>query len=538
MQAPDMQEHIAYRYLAAGASIIPLQRRAKNPHFGLLPDKTWTQFQQRRANAQEVAGWIEHGAENWGLICGLVSDRIYCGDVDDMTMARWVLDDPTRPVFRGACIVRSGSGKAHIWFRSKTKVLSGVWYLTNRSNHAGDIRGDGRGNAGPSYMVVPPSLHPDTGKEYKEVTGDFNHLPDVEDGQAFLRAIGDAYLSENPTEGGKWMQSNDKAILVLDDIEKKDTLESIRALNLKKKILDTLMIPGSNFPGSRNWTDAPSDSEIYFGVICELIRKGVDAQHAERIFACAPLGGVIYRNKDRPNHGYGWLKYTYDQARIEVDRGLQAARSASGGNFKVEHVTRKDLGPRESLYTLEIHIPNPTDPNAPVRVEHVVVTELDLFDDRAFAKSVATQIHWIPTFMPSQRGHSFVGFGQAVMDMTEEVTRGPRASTEAGQAAEVVLKMIRYMTDRAMPASSGDVSTVGWLSGGTYYLRFGEVITRLRGHNHNFKGIVVLQALDMLGVHNTEQYRYPADNSWEQVVRLVPHQQQGHLWVVPPEPSA
>jgi len=537
-----MQEHIAFRYLAAGVSIIPLLRRDKRPFTSILPNDSWATYQQRRASAQEVAGWIEHGAENWGAVCGLVSDRSYCGDVDDIDMSHWVLDHANDPRLRGACVVRSGSGKAHVWFRSKTKILSGVWYLTNRAqNHAGDIRGDGRGNNGPSYMVVPPSLHPDTGDAYRVVAGSFDRLPDVEDGQAFLRAIGDAYLADVPTAGGKYVQSNDKDILTLSDAEKADVLGSIRSLGLKKKIVDTLLVPGNQFPGSRNWSDAPSTSEIDYAVVCELLRKGHDFAFIERIFACAELGADTYRNKTRSNHGYGYLKYTFDKARSKVEDEKRASRVASGSNFTVTHVTRTDLGPGESIYHIEISVPNPVDPNAPVAVKHIDMRDVDLLDERAFARVTFTQVHWVPTFLPSQRGHNFAGFTTAVSDMVEDIVRAPREATEAGFVASVLLAILKPMASRTPPNTAGEVSMIGWKTGDEYYLRFAEVLRRLKGQIHPLKGQTVVQAINMLGSAGTEWYSY-ADGSGEQVLRLVVTPQRSHLQVVQrpalPPPSA
>lgn len=535
-----MQEHIAYRYLAAGVSIIPLLRRDKRPFTSILPNDSWATYQQRRASAQEVAGWIQHGAENWGLVCGLISGRIYCGDVDNMDMSHWVLDDPSREVFRGACIVRSGSGKAHIWFRSKTKVLSGVWYLTNRAqNHAGDIRGDGRGNAGPSYMVVPPSLHPDTGMEYRRVVGDFDSLPDVADGDAFLRAIGDAYLADVPTAGGKYVQSNDRDILVLSDTEKADVLGGIRSLGLKKKIVDTLLVPGNQFPGSRHWPDKPSHSEIDQAVVLELARKGLDFPAVERIFACALLGADTYRNKNRSNHGYGYLKYGFDKARVQVEREKAGARTASGANFKVEHVTVTELGPNQSIYHIELSIPDPVDPNAPAEIKYVDMRDADIFDERIFSKAVGLQLRWLPQFTNAQRGHNFADFTSSLMKMVEDVVMAPRESTEAGYVASVLMRMLKSVKEQPMPATPGDVGGLGWRIDNEYYFRFLDISTRLRGQVSTLKGDTVLQAMHMLGSMSQVWHTYP-NGQREQFTRLTVTPQRGPVQALPalPPPSA
>jgi hypothetical protein len=533
---PDGQEHIAFRYLVLGANIIPLQTRDKRPFLSVLQDGVWSPFQKRRVTREEVQLWIERGTHNWGLICGEISGGMYCGDVDNMDFARWVLDHARDPILRGACIVESGSGKAHIWFRCPNRLHSGVWYLTNRAAHAGDIRGDGRNGAGPSYMVVPPSIHPDTGREYQVRAGSFESLPTVPNGEAFLKAIGDAYLSEAPVPGAIPPRANDRSILVLSDEEKADTYNKVRALNLKTRIKDTLLVAGNQAPGTRHWQSTPSQSEVDYAVICELVRKEQDFDAIERIFACCEIGGSTYRDKSRANHGYGYLKLTFDRARDSVEQARQAARVASGANFKVLRAARYIIGPDEVQYTLDVEVTSNT---GTTRTLSVAVPATDLLTEQTFIRKCFLQVHWTPKFLPGQRGHNFSDFSDAVSSMVEEETHAPLEASDVGYAASVLLTMLKPMLDRPMPASPAEVSALGWRTGGTYYLRFGAIVQRLKAQIHPFKPAVALQAVAQVGDFNVLTHHFPSGDV-EPLGVLVPRSARPRLLALPalPAPSA
>ena len=198
MQAPDAREHIAVRYQRQKFSVIPLEVHGKRPHEGLLPGRQWAPYQATPAERAVVTTWTAMTPEpNWGLVCGQVSGGLYCGDCDDFGYAQWVLAHARDPLLRGACVVKSGSGKAHIWFLSPTRLESHVW-KPRTGTKVGDVRGDGRPGALGSYMVVPPSIHPDTGQPYEVVAGSFDALPMIDNGDAFLAEILAAYRQEVP----------------------------------------------------------------------------------------------------------------------------------------------------------------------------------------------------------------------------------------------------------------------------------------------------------------------------------------------------
>ena len=520
MQAPDSREPIPLRYLRVRASVIPLAPHDKQPYFELLEGGTWAPYQQRRASDGEVLGWLAHGHDhNWGVVCGQVSDGLYCGDVDDLDFAQWVLDHARDPLLRGACVVESGSGKAHIWFRSPNKLLSARWKLP-RGKTVGDIRGDGNGNAGPSYMVVPPSIHPDTGDKYRFVAHSFSDLPSIENGEAFLADVLRAYLNNDPFVEPPQVASNSKEVLQLDDDEKTSVLNKIRALNLKGKFRDALLVAGNQDPGTRHWQSASSRSEIDFAVVCELLRRGLDFDQIERIFAASYIGANGYRDAGRANHGYGYLKLTYDNALREINAQQQASQAAIGQNFEVKEVIRERFDWQTSYFLLTADCQN-----ADGSVRHGVQVRIpddDLMEMKRFQKAFFKRTQFMPEFRANQLGNRFGStFGQAVANMAKEVVQAPEAATRLGPAVGRLRDLMRRLP-KEEPRDRGDMRELGWQVNGVFYLNANEVTYELRRDDRALGNDDTLPALDMLGTYYRITRQWP-DGATTEILVLTPY---------------
>jgi len=518
MHAPDTPP-VPLVYLSIGASVIPLAPRDKKPYLEILDGGTWAPFQSGRPSERVVLAWLDRGHDhNWGVVCGQVSDGLYCGDSDDRGFAEWILAHARDPLLRGACVVRSGSGKAHIWFRSDNKLLSGAWRIRG-SQKMGDIRGDGNGAAGPSYMVVPPSIHPDTGQPYQFVAGSMRRLPTIANGEEFLADILRAYLNEHPGQGPVAVASNSKEILTLDDDERLRTLGEITALGLKRKIYDTLMVPGNQAPGTRHWRDMPPDSrsEIDYAVACELIRKKLSFEQIERIFAVSLVGGNCYRDKQRSNHGYGYLEYTYRKARAAVDAEAQASQRAAGTNFLVTNVVRERFDEDISIYHLTVEC---------TKANGNVITAQVKLDDRSLQKrevvelAFGTQIQFVPEFRANQQARQFFGtFGQAVMDMAEanEVRQAADAYTRLGPLAGRVRDFLRRLP-KSEPADQGYLDRLGWQADGLFYIVGIELMRMLRNEDRTFKNEDGPKLMGLLGTHHRMTHRWPDGQTTEILV--------------------
>ncbi len=139
----------ALSYARRGWPVFPCAPRAKRPltEHGCKDATT--------DEAQIVAWWRETPDANVAMATGLVSDT-YIVDVDDggEVSLRGRSIPPTMQV-------RTGGGGRHIYFR---RPFGEKWGNTAKRLPGIDTRGDG------GYVMMPPSVHPDTGRPWLWVT--------------------------------------------------------------------------------------------------------------------------------------------------------------------------------------------------------------------------------------------------------------------------------------------------------------------------------------------------------------------------------
>jgi hypothetical protein len=157
----------ALAYAALGWSVLPIEPRGKRP---LVP---WLEWQQRRADADEIDGWFRRRPDaNVGIVTGRVSGLVVV-DVDPRHDGAASLDralaehDPLPRTVEA----ETGGGGRHLYFahpgvpvHNRVGILPGI-----------DLRADG------GCVVAPPSLHPG-GRRYRWKEG---HAP----GEAPLAAL-------------------------------------------------------------------------------------------------------------------------------------------------------------------------------------------------------------------------------------------------------------------------------------------------------------------------------------------------------------
>lgn len=514
MEPPD---HVALQYLRAGFSMIPLDPHSKQPSADWLPNRQWQAYQTAPASADTIRMWADRDDLNWGAICGQVSHGAYCGDVDNLDFATWVLADPKRPIFQGACIVRTGSHKAHIWFRSPNPLRSGAWKIG--TGKIGDIRGDGANGRGGSYMVVPPSIHP-SGERYVRVAGYFNTLPVITDGKAFLDAIARAWRADAPAQAPTDLRDADMAILDLDDAQVQAVHSRVKALRLKKKILDTLFVPGNQDPYSPHWERSLGEmtySEIDFAVVAELVRKGLSLDEIEEVFACTLVGAGCYAKKDRSHHGHSYLLTTYKKVQVKVEEQAQQGRVATGNNFRVLEVTCTDFGTRQSTYHVRMVYVKDNHEEMEVAVD---LTNAELATERQTRQAVFDQAKCMLDFQPGHKGVNFWRFGQALASMRTDTVRADEAHTRFGLVAGWLQERLKGLPGQ-MPAKQEEAHRLGWSFGGTYYLRSTQLSLDVLFVHRHMKPEEVPQVLKQLGDVQASTYLWPGGQA-EPIIKLTP----------------
>lgn len=438
-------------------SIIPVKAGEKVPS----PIFKWGEAMETPPSVDQIDGWVhDDPGLNWGLVCGRGEA---CGDCDDPDASQWVLADPRRPIFQGACVVRSGSGRAHLWFRHEGKLSSTIWRMVP-GRKMGELRGWG------NYALVPPSRL-STGGAYERLAGSFLDLPVIADPAAFLQSIVDAYLLERPDNTPPPDRSS-KRILDPSTSQVASTRSRVVQDRFKKSIQDTLFTRGHQTPGLLNWQNATSNSEIDFAVCCEFYRKGWAFGDVEVLFASTLVGEECYRNKDRPNHGQGYLWGTWENARVAVDKDRAAQNEPKGTNFRVTSAVILDTV-EEKLYTLVLETPD--------LAHHVVrVTSKQLYSMKAFQEAARAQTRFDPQFNANQQGNNFALFAQAADRIVSDVRTINAESTEVGRLVAEVRHYVSRLPNWTEPRGYVFARGLGWRIGDEVWLRPLEIVRRLQ----------------------------------------------------------
>lgn len=142
----------AQAYERLSMSVIPL--KGKRPALN-----SWKAYQTNRATSTQIEGWHKNGLlDNIGIVCGEVSDNLVVLDLDGV--AGYPAFSATFPHLAQTYTVATGGGTgSHVYFRVGQMPASVKAMETPIGNL--ELCGEGR------QVVVPPSIHPTTGKAYR-----------------------------------------------------------------------------------------------------------------------------------------------------------------------------------------------------------------------------------------------------------------------------------------------------------------------------------------------------------------------------------
>lgn len=162
--------------LAGTERFIKLEQESKAPKVG--PDGPFF-----KADSPELAKWIENGG-NVGLNLG----DLVALDIDSHEF-RQLANDQLPSTFS----VRSGSGGEHRYYRSE---WSGRRQFSTDGSDIGSVR------SGNWYLVVPPSIHPETGERYHVLRDTpITPVPEIQL-QDFLEEATDRWGTATASTGG------------------------------------------------------------------------------------------------------------------------------------------------------------------------------------------------------------------------------------------------------------------------------------------------------------------------------------------------
>lgn len=147
MTSMTVYDH-AKAFVAAGISVIPIDRNSKRP---LL---RWKEYQSRIASQEELKKWFDTDIPpNLAVVGGAVSGNLVILDFDDVELYHkfWQSDSTLRD---RTVLVKSARGRYHVWFRAE-KTFSKFKPVDKL-----DVQAEG------SYVLAPPSETPEGRYEF------------------------------------------------------------------------------------------------------------------------------------------------------------------------------------------------------------------------------------------------------------------------------------------------------------------------------------------------------------------------------------
>ena len=544
-ESPDpgwsLQDY-AHDYLDAGLALVPCSPGSKRPHFPLLPkDKSgspsWHLLRVTHATLEDTQRWIAtEPALNLAIICGSASRGLVALDVDDEHFSTW-LKQHAVSLLSQTWTVQSGSGKLHVYLRSRAVIRSTI--LRYHERKLADIRADGATLDRGEYIVAPPSLHPSGGR-YETLYGGPESIREVQDASLVIREIGRLYLQSAPqpdpdeedapeeiAEPAAPEPEPEESASRFSGREIQPPCDEIRKEQLRRMLTDYNVIPGTirairegidekNYRGPLKDDGTPDYSSVDWPVVVDLLQAGITGLDDIRdIFSSFAVGEHTYRNPQRPNHGESYLLQTLRNAKAKI-AGLRAETPIIHlKNAVILEVVRIESDPPYFEFTFQL--------KEDQRIEKARVSFDDLMhSERMFRKAV---YRCCPKFTPIlNENHTSASGYRIFQDLVSKMSRVepvPLEATSLGFLKAKIAELLR--SDRVkkdVPATAKGFS-LGFRDDATH--------------------VVYIRGRTLLTVLNSTEKQAPApDKVWqclrqlgaaERMVALG--QDSERLWVLP-----
>ena len=144
----------ALKYVDNGWSVLPVRPEEKRPFM-----TNWLQYTKTRANKDMVSNWFSKlSGAGIGVVTGKISNIIVLDVENDCPIPINKLLE----MYPTQMVSRSGSGGYHLFFQYPTTIAK----VSNRVRifDGADLRADG------GFIVLPPTMHPTSGKRYEWVS--------------------------------------------------------------------------------------------------------------------------------------------------------------------------------------------------------------------------------------------------------------------------------------------------------------------------------------------------------------------------------
>lgn len=462
----------AYRKL--GLNPIPIVARTKLPPAGFDLKSHY----HRLTTDAEIQTWKR--LSNVGLVMGGPTPIVTL-DIDYYEAWLWLQEqrDILEHLLKRTWVVTSGSGRGgHIYVKSGQPVVT-QRLSTLHKKKLGEIRGNG------SYVVAPPSIH-ETGGVYTTLYGSPASILQVPDANALFHKIIDLFTSAHHGISVPSLQPSAEHRYGYRILPPSDgTVWKPKWQTLTAKARRALTEPAVY--GEGEWVGYPSNSEIRYMIVGEMVRADWTIDEIEQCFADQPFGEYHYRNEHDTPHGRYVLETDVASALADWEREKAAAVQAIGPGWKITHVVRRQLD--NPTYTITFELEDGRMYEAVLRVD-------DMLHEKRFQGAVCKTTGWTPQLQPTHYGRNMTMLMAAICDMAEtEIV--PEISTVLGYIKSLILQVLIETENHHKPDTRG----LGWRDETSIFVRGGILMSRITNMYRAATLEHVSGAVERLGGH-------------------------------------
>ncbi len=218
-----MTQSFIQKYLALELTVIPLKNNSKQAAI------KWRDYQTTKPTPEDYKKWFPaKTTKGVAIICGETSNNLFVLDLDQKDLER-ILFPEFDTLLEKTLVIRTGSGKIHIYFRA-LESFERIQFKDKEGKELLSIRSQG------SYVVAPPSIHPDTKQPY-EIISSSETIKGINDYKGFINEIENLLLEKKLIVKSKQRKRSQSIISEQQKIIEGDRNNSlfVQSCNYRKK---------------------------------------------------------------------------------------------------------------------------------------------------------------------------------------------------------------------------------------------------------------------------------------------------------------
>ncbi len=131
-------------FIANGWAVFPLKDGSKQPAV------LWEKYLHEKPTGEELEKLREMSYNNYAIVCGPVSNKLYALDFESIDDARQFFDKNWETILQKTWVIQTAHGGVHVYFISDQTIKREI-RIFGKDEHPVDLMGTG------GYVVAPGS---------------------------------------------------------------------------------------------------------------------------------------------------------------------------------------------------------------------------------------------------------------------------------------------------------------------------------------------------------------------------------------------